>query len=171
MLEHWNGGASMKGKKWDRKKEWKIKFQCGNRTCDLIVCSRPSLPHSYRLKDCTKPTHQHIPQKLRVAALAPPIIMHSGTLYSSGHHWGMKFCPYRGVDLCQAGVNLYHKNAFGTQQSGLYWGVPSHQAGWPLWGVPLYYAFSASHLSASPPCTLPVGGGTRGATPPHISNH
>ena len=44
MLEHCNGGASMKekerGKNETEKKGVKKRFQCGNRTRDLLICSR-----------------------------------------------------------------------------------------------------------------------------------
>ena len=47
--------ASMKEKGREKneteKKGVKKKFQCGNRTRNLLICSRPSLPHSYRLRD------------------------------------------------------------------------------------------------------------------------
>ena len=59
--------------------EKKKNFQCGDRTRDLLICSRPSLPHSYRLRDCTKPTYTanlngHELRVASLAALAPPIM-------------------------------------------------------------------------------------------------
>ena len=85
MLEHWNGMKEKeRGKnETEIKKEEKKKFQSGNRTRDLLIYSRPSLPHSYRLRDwlhvLNPPTYTANlnGHELRVAsltALAPPII-------------------------------------------------------------------------------------------------
>ena len=64
-----------------KKKRSEKKFQSGNRTRDLLICLRPSLPHSYRLRDLLNPptnTENLNGDELRVAslaALAPPIIV------------------------------------------------------------------------------------------------
>ena len=64
--------------KWSEK----IKFQCRNRTRDLLICSQSSLPHSYRLSSgivLNLPTYTanlngHNLRVASLAALAPPII-------------------------------------------------------------------------------------------------
>ena len=50
MKEKERGGNETEKKKKKKRSE-KKKIQCGNRTRDLLICSRPSLPHSYRLRD------------------------------------------------------------------------------------------------------------------------
>ena len=47
-----------------------------------------------------------------------------------GHHLGMKFCPVERGGLI-SGVDFYSMSVFGTQLSGLYRVVSSHQ-GCPL---------------------------------------
>ena len=103
-------GGKNEIEKKKKEKEWKKKFQWEDRTRDLLICRRPSLPHSNRLRDwlhvLNPPTYTanlngHELRVASLAALAPLIIKNSEIWYTNVSSFTKK--PY----LIQNSVQLF----------------------------------------------------------------